>query len=163
MTGAERRLQKFRKLVAHARERIGLDVGFVLWDGSTVPATLAPDALAIRIVDEGVVAALLRRPNLETLANLWVTRRIEEINGTLFDLAGVRRSKRTRDFLRSLDKGLALRALLPFLFVSRGGPWPLENQPSERPSDGSPAENKKNIAYHYDLSNAFYALWLDQE
>ena len=25
------------------------------------------------------------------------------------------------------------------------------------------AENKKNIAYHYDVSNAFYALWLDKE
>jgi cyclopropane-fatty-acyl-phospholipid synthase len=35
--------------------------------------------------------------------------------------------------------------------------------PDERPSDGTPAENKKNIAYHYDVSNAFYALWLDRE
>jgi cyclopropane-fatty-acyl-phospholipid synthase len=28
---------------------------------------------------------------------------------------------------------------------------------------GDPGENKQNIAYHYDVSNAFYALWLDDE
>jgi len=163
MTGAERRLQRFRKLIEHARERIGLDVGFVLWDGSTVPATLAPDALAIRVADEGVVAALLRRPSLETLANLWVARRIDQVNGTLFDLAGVRRTKRTRDFLRSLDKSLALRALLPFLFLPRGGPWPLEAQAEEAGNAAAREQNRQNIAHHYDVSNAFYALWLDPE
>jgi cyclopropane-fatty-acyl-phospholipid synthase len=163
LTGAQRRLFRFRQVLDHARERLGLDLGFVLWDGSTVPAGLEPDAFAIKVADEGAIAGLLRRPTLETLAQLWLARRIEQINGTLFDLAGVRHTKRTRDFLRSVDKGLAVRALLPFLFVSRGGPWPFEDQPSERPSDGSPAENKKNIAYHYDVSNTFYALWLDKE
>ena len=58
---------------------------------------------------------------------------------------------------------MLLATLAKFLFVPRGGPWPLNEQPEEAPSDGSPAENKKNIAYHYDVSNAFYALWLDQE
>jgi cyclopropane-fatty-acyl-phospholipid synthase len=53
--------------------------------------------------------------------------------------------------------------LAKFLMVPRGGPWPLSNQPEEAPSDGSPSENKKNIAYHYDVSNAFYELWLDKE
>ena len=160
---AETRLANFKQVLAHARERIGLDVGFVLWDGSTVPADLKPGAFAIRIADEGAVAALVRRPRLETLAHLWVARRVEEVNGTLFDLAHVRRTKRTRDFLKSLDKGLILRTLLPFLFVSRGGPWPLEQQPRDRENKGDPGENKDNIAYHYDVSNAFYALWLDKE
>ena len=50
-----------------------------------------------------------------------------------------------------------------FWRVDRGGPWPLEEIPSEKPSSGDPKENKKNIAYHYDVSNAFYALWLDKE
>ena len=33
----------------------------------------------------------------------------------------------------------------------------------DRESDGSEAENTRNIAYHYDVSNAFYALWLDRD
>jgi cyclopropane-fatty-acyl-phospholipid synthase len=163
MSGAERRLKSLARLLDHARERLGLDLGFVLWDGSTVPAGMAPGALAIAIADEGAVAALIRRPNVETLANLLVAKRLDIRNGTVFDLAAIRPKVRSREFRKTLDKGLLVRTLFKFLLVPRGGPWPLEDTPDEKPSDGSPAENKKNIAYHYDVSNAFYALWLDKE
>ena len=53
--------------------------------------------------------------------------------------------------------------MLPFLFVSRGGPWPLDAQPQDQRNTGDPDENRKNISYHYDVSNAFYELWLDKE
>jgi cyclopropane-fatty-acyl-phospholipid synthase len=163
VNAAEERLASLKIFLAHVRERLGIDVGFALWDGSSVPADLAPGALAISIADEGVVAALLRRPNGETLANLWVTGRLDIRNGTVFDLGRIRPKVRTREFRKTVDKRILLRTLFKFLFVSRGGPWPLEDTPDERPSDGTPAENKKNIAYHYDVSNAFYALWLDRE
>ena len=85
MTAAARRLQSLASLLAHVRERLGVDIGFVLWDGSTVPADLAArDVLAI--ADEGAVAALIRRPKLDTLFNLLVSARLELRNGTLFDL-----------------------------------------------------------------------------
>jgi cyclopropane-fatty-acyl-phospholipid synthase len=157
------RLKSFKRLLAHLRERIGLDLGFVLWDGSTVPADLPADALAVVIADEGAVAALARGPKLETLTNLWVSRRIDIRNGTIFDVAARRPATRTRDIRKSLDKTLALGTLAKFLAVSRGGPWPLRDIPDEAPSSGDAAENKRNIAYHYDVSNAFYALWLDRE
>ena len=160
---AEDRLRSFRRLLEHVRERAGLDLGFVLWDGSTVPADLAPDALAVVIADEGAVAALARKPKLETLTGLWVTRRIDLRGGTLFDVAERRPRVRTREIRKSLDKRLALGTLAKFLPVSRGGPWPLEAIPDESPSSGAAAENKRNIAYHYDVSNAFYALFLDRE
>jgi cyclopropane-fatty-acyl-phospholipid synthase len=163
VNAAEQRLASLKVFLAHVRERLGLDVGFVLWDGSTVPADLAPGALAVRIADEGVIAALLRRPNGETLGNLWVTGRLDIRNGSLIDLGRMRPKVRTRQFRKTVDKRLLLSTLLRFLFVPRGGPWPLADTPSERPSDGSPEENKKNIGYHYDVSNAFYALWLDRE
>jgi cyclopropane-fatty-acyl-phospholipid synthase len=162
---ADDRLQAFRKLLGDARERLGLDIGFVLWDGSTVPADLKPDALAVAFADEGAIAGLVRRPRLDTLSNLWVSKRIDLRNGTLFDLANVRaaRKVRTKDFLKTLDKWALARLVWAFWRVDRGGPWPLEEIPTEKPSSGDPAENKKNIGYHYDVSNAFYALWLDRE
>ncbi|MFL9825127.1 class I SAM-dependent methyltransferase [Rhodoplanes sp. SY1] len=163
MDAAARRLDSFGKLLAHARERLALDIGFVLWDGARVPDDLAPEALAVRIADEGAVAALVRRPNLETLANLWAAGRIALVNGTIFDLVKQRPKVRTKDFLKTLDKTLTLTTAARFFTVSRGGPWPLEETPDEAPSSGAPSENKKNIAYHYDVSNAFYALWLDRE
>src|SRR5437870_1292507 len=74
---ASTRLESFRALLAETQQTLGLDVGFVLWNGGSVPEGLAVDALAIKIADEGAIAALLRRPTLDTLLNLWVSARID--------------------------------------------------------------------------------------
>jgi cyclopropane-fatty-acyl-phospholipid synthase len=66
-------------------------------------------------------------------------------------------------FARKLSKFLAFNTGRKFLFLDRGGPWPLSDQPDEKPSDGNAEENQKNIAYHYDVSNAFYKLFLDDQ
>jgi cyclopropane-fatty-acyl-phospholipid synthase len=161
--GAAGRIDSFRRLLAHVRERLALDVGFALWDGSTVPGDLAPDAFAVAFADEGAVAALVRRPKLETLANLWVTARIDIRNGSLFDLVARRPKAGTKTSLKSLDRWLVAGTVLKFLPVARGGPWPLETTQAYRQSDGSTVENKKNIQFHYDVSNAFYQLFLDAE
>ena len=163
MSGAQGRLDIFKRLLTHLREQLQLDVGFVLWDGSWVPADFPRDAFAIKFGDEGAIAGLVRRPKVETLAHLWVAKRIDLINGTLFDLAHLRKAGRSSDLGKSLSKRLVLRALAPFLFVPRGGPWPLDEQPVDQRNTGDPAGNKRNISYHYDVSNAFYALWLDKE
>ena len=158
---AARRLDAFRRLLTHLGERILPDVGFVLWDGSTVPADLSPKAFAVVIADEGAVAAMIRRPNIDTFLNLWVTRRFDLRNGSLFDLAARRPKARTRTLMKSLDKRLAFVTAARFLAVPRGGPWPLEA--IGKASGGDEAKNKENIHYHYDLSNRFYELFLDPE
>jgi cyclopropane-fatty-acyl-phospholipid synthase len=160
---AATRLASFKKLLVHVRQRLDLDLGFILWDGTTVPDGLVPDALALRIADEGVVAALVRRPKLDTILNLWVTGRLDLRGGTLFDVVARRPKVRTKDFLRALDKRLALDVAARFLFVSRGGPWPLERVRTDAPADGSEGANRDNVQYHYDLSNEFYALFLDPD
>ena len=160
---AQTRLTSLKTLLAHVRDATKLEVGFVLWDGSTVPAGLAPNALAISLADEGAIGALVRKPKLDTILNLWVTKRIDIRNGTSFDIAGLGDRVRGRDLRAAVDKRLAFSTLLKFLFVPRGGPWPLENIQEDRPSDGSERENKTNIQYHYDVSNAFYTLFLDPE
>lgn len=161
--GAQGRLKNFRDLLTQMHRRLGLEFGFRLWDGSLAPADWPPDALALAIADEGVVAALLRAPTIATLANLWAAKRIDIVNGAIFDLVARRPKGRTRDLRKSLLSLGALRKGFAFLFVPRGGPWPLEAIGKDRQSDGSAALNKQNIAHHYDVSNAFYALWLDPE
>jgi cyclopropane-fatty-acyl-phospholipid synthase len=157
------RLKSFRNLLSHARQVLELDIGFRLWDGSTVPEDLDPEAFAIRLADENLVAALLRSPNLETLLNLWVSKRIDFENGDMFDLLARRPKVRTREIRKHLSKIKVFNALRRFLFLDKGGPWPLSDQPDEKPTDGSKAENRKNIKYHYDVSNAFYELFLDKQ
>jgi cyclopropane-fatty-acyl-phospholipid synthase len=144
---------------------MALQFGFRLWDGSTIPTSLPADALLLSIADEGVIASLLRRPNLDTLANLWAAARVDIHHGTIFDFVQRRPKARTRDILRgrTVDRRLAVTALLRFLLVPRGGPWPLENIPRDRPSSGDPEENKRNVEFMYDQSNRFYELFADPE
>lgn len=160
---SNRRLEILRNFLLQFRHSAGLDLGFVLWDGTTVPDGLPSESLAISIADEGVVAALVRRPKLDTIISLWATARLDIRNGNILDVAHSRPKIRTKEIWRSFDKKFALLLAASFLFVPRGGPWPLSSVPNEPTSDGSAARNKKNIAYHYDLSNAFYALFLDPE
>jgi len=161
---ATRRLDSFRRLLTHINERILPGLGFVLWDGSTAPVDLPSDALALVIADEGAVAAMIRRPNIDTFLNLWVTSRFDLRNGSFFDLAACRPKTRIRTLMKSFDKLLALTTLARFVFVPRGGPWPLEAVRKHKVrADGSEAVNKENVHYHYDLSNRFYELFLDPE
>lgn len=162
--GTAARLRGFARLLGSVRERLGLDIGFVLWNGSTVPADLPQTALAVAIADEGAVAALIRRPNVDTLANLWVSGRLDIRNGSLFDLVARRPKVRTKTLLKSLDKGALVATAARFLFVSRGGPFPLEDVPAGSGlADGTEAANRENVQHHYDASNDFYALFLDPE
>ncbi len=163
MGKAEKRLASLKALLDDAHRRLGLEFGFRLWDGALVPSDWPSDALAIRVADEGAVASFIRAPRLPTLANLWAAKRLDIVNGDLFDLVAKRPKARTRDLKKGLDKLAVLRTALAFLFVPRGGPWPLEAVGQDRESSGAEAENKKNIAYHYDVSNAFYQLWLDEK
>ena len=163
MGKAEKRLTALKTLLAGAHARLGLAFGFRLWDGARIPSDWPADGLTIALADEGAVAALVRAPRLPTLANLWAARRIDIVNGTLFDLVAKRPAARSRELRGALLTPAALRTGLAFLFTPRGGPWPLEATRQDRESDGSEVQNKRNIAHHYDVSNAFYRLWLDEE
>ena len=161
---AKSRLEAIRRLLIHAHERLDLAFGFKLWDGSTIPENLPKDALMIRLADEAMIAALLRKPNIDTLANLWVSARLDILNGSIFDLVARRPAIRTKALLRSLDKKDVVTTLMRFLFLSRGGPFPLEQVRGDKAlKDGSEDANRDNVHYHYDVSNDFYALFLDPE
>lgn len=158
-----RRLASFRAFLEEFHRKLDLGFGFLLWSGETVPSGYPKNELCVFFADEGAVAALIRRPNLDTLANLWASARVDIRNGTIFDLVARRPTRRTREWLKDLDRWAMAKMAMRFAFVPRGEPWPFEKQPNERPSRGGAEENKKNIAYHYDVSNAFYELWLDRE
>src|SRR6476661_5003653 len=165
INGAAERLDSVRRLLTDAYHSMSLEIGFVLWDGSTVPANLRADAIAISIADEGVVASLVRRPSLDTLTNLWVSARIDIRNGTIFDLVERRPNVRSKDIMRgkTVNRQLALKTMLRFALVPRGGPWPLEHIRPDRPSSGNPEENRRNVQSGYDLSNRFFALFADPD
>jgi cyclopropane-fatty-acyl-phospholipid synthase len=158
------RLEAFRNLLAQAHRALELPFGFELWDASTVPADLPCYAMRILIARESVVASLLRRPTLDTLINAHVAGLIDVRNGTIFDLAEQRPQGRIGRRLKGVSKWLALRTGLQFLKAPADMPRPLDRiQERASARDGKPTTNKANVAYHYDVSNAFYRLFLDAE
>ncbi|WP_020187190.1 cyclopropane-fatty-acyl-phospholipid synthase family protein [Methylopila sp. 73B] len=165
MTAAERRLALARDIAASVAPLLGPHLALRLWDGSTVPANAGSDQLVVKFGDEGTLAALSKSPKLDTLVRLHALGRIDLENGDLFDLAERRPSVRGRDLLRAVGPLKLARGAAAFLKVPAGQtklPW--EGQPGAAPGkSGDPENNQKNIAHHYDVSNAFYRLFLDEK
>jgi len=162
MSGATR-LDSLRELLGRAHRALGLSFGFELWDGSTIPRDLAPDAMRLVIGAESVVAALVRRPGLETVLNAHVAGLLDVKNGTIFDLAAERPQGKIGRRLKGVGAFQALRTAARFWRSPERMPRPLARVRDPAPRDGQPASNKANVAYHYDVSNAFYRLFLDPE
>ena len=164
MIAARRRLDALKTLLAHVVDRLQIDLGLALWDGSSIPHDLRAGALALAIADEGAVAALIRRPKLDTLFNLLASARLELRNGTLFDLMAQRPRVRSKDFRKALDKNARASAAAQ-LPVGPARRTVAARRSARRQGGATEARqaNRANIQYHYDLSNAFYALFLDPE
>ncbi|WP_246529335.1 class I SAM-dependent methyltransferase [Microvirga zambiensis] len=162
--GETARLEMFRDLLRDAHRALDLQFGFELWDGSTIPADLPSYAMRLVIRRESVIAALLRRPNLDTALNAYVSGLLDLKNGTIFDLADQRPRGKVGRQLRGMSKLKALKTAYHFLRAPADMPRPLarvEDKADAR--DGKPQTNKQNVAYHYDVSNEFYQLFLDPE
>jgi cyclopropane-fatty-acyl-phospholipid synthase len=157
------RLGAITRLLADAHRKLGLKLGFLLWDGSRVPADWPAEGLMIRLADEGVIAAIVRRPKADTLIKLHVAGRIEAVGGTIFDIAAARPEGKVTREIAKVSKLAALDVVRRFWSVDRGPPSVLDAvRGDEIDRDGKPATNKANVAYHYDVSNDFYRLFLDE-
>lgn len=163
-TASGPRLAAIRRLLSDAHGRLGLRLGFQLWDSSRVPTDWPADGLMIALADEGVVASLVRRPKPDTLIKLHVAGRIDVVNGTIFDLAASRPDVKVSRAIRGVSKLAVLEVVRRFWSADRGPPSVLDAvRGDEIARDGKPDTNKANVAYHYDVSNEFYRLFLDAE
>ena len=159
----ERRLDAVRELVSQLREQFDINASVKLWDGSLVPlGREVTSQLAITIDSPGVLSSLIRWPSLDRLIQHYAHGRIGIEGGTLIDLGEKFAFKKSGSKLKKLNKRRALGALLPLLFT-----------PAEKPGStlgfkgdqvGARREKSDNaafVAFHYDLSNEFYDLFLD--
>jgi cyclopropane-fatty-acyl-phospholipid synthase len=159
-----------RKLAAARRLAVllapALQAGFSLrlWNGDLVPLGPAARAdLTIAVNSPIVITRLMRKPRLTTVIDQFAAGGLAIEGGTLLDIAAARGTA-SRGAAGRVNKLRLAWALLPFLFARTG------SQAETLAFGGSQAgradagrDDRALVQFHYDLSNAFYALFLDPE
>ena len=160
-----KQLAAARRLIAEIADALDIDAAVQLWDGSRVPlGQNVRGPLTLTIAGPGVVASMLRRPTLDRLIRLYAKGRIGLEGGTLIDLGLQLQQTSTRRRLKGLSKRRLAAALLPFLFAAPDRPGRSRDYSGDETGRGrGREENRDFVQFHYDVSNEFYALFLDPE
>ncbi len=161
---SDRKLAAARRLAALLAPAMQAGFSVRLWNNELLP--LGPAArgdLAIAIRSPDAITRLLRRPRLSTLIDLFTAGTLAIEGGTLLDIDAARGAG-ARGLGRRLDKRRLAGALLPFLFARAGETGQtLAFAGSQATRAGARRDDRALVQFHYDLSNAFYALFLDPE
>jgi cyclopropane-fatty-acyl-phospholipid synthase len=164
--GADRRIRAARTVIAHVAGHLQADLSIRLWDGTVLP--LGPGARSdIQIVVSGPAAIrrLLLKPGLMTLFELFATGDLAIEGGSPLEAADRWDHGRAVHLARRVDKLLMARQALPFLLRrDRTARTPAAYDETGREGIGAEQSGRRDqdfIRFHYDVSNDFYALFLD--
>ncbi|MES0883218.1 class I SAM-dependent methyltransferase [Roseibium sp. SCP14] len=151
-----------RTVLEHLHEALELQFAFELWDGSFVPADAPRDGMRVAL-SETALTRLLRRPGIKTVIDLYSTAEIDPRGGSIFDFADKRPTVKGREVRKRLNKGLLLKNALPLLLGSKSNDRSdqIDGLDAGKLADRSSGSRKDDIAFHYDVSNDFYRLFLD--
>ncbi len=126
-----------------------------LWTGERIGPEAGP---VLRINDAGAVRRIARRPAIDTMAELWADKRLDIENGSIFDIAEMRPDGGLKGRLRALPRWRVARDMPALLLGDTGDP---ATRLAGRNAFAS-GSAKEAIQHHYDVSNAFYELFLDR-
>jgi cyclopropane-fatty-acyl-phospholipid synthase len=127
-----------------------------LWTGERLGLATGP---VVAINDPDVVRQVLRRPSLSTLIEMWTSKAIDIEDGSPLDLYALRFEGKLRAKLKSLPKRALLRDLPAVMFSGKQMSTRADLAGRNPFAGGS---SKEAIQHHYDISNAFYQLFLDE-
>jgi len=157
-------LDATKAVIAQLARHLDVDIAIQLWDGTILP--LGPGAQEeIRIVlgSPRVLRRLLMDPSLITIAELYSAGDLDIIGGDPIDAMRHVDHLQFRFLPGKVNKAKLLRLALPILLKS--SPFTsLVNRFTDKvglsPARGR--NDKDMISFHYDVSNAFYELFLDE-
>ncbi|PTE08126.1 SAM-dependent methyltransferase [Mesorhizobium helmanticense] len=135
-----------------------LDPGFAvkLWTGERIGPATGP---VLTINDQDIVWRMVRRPSFSTLIEMWISKAVDVEDGSLFDFYALPSRGNIKAKLKTLPK-LAILRDLPAVLFSRKQMAAQADLAGRNPFvSGS---SKEAIQHHYDISNAFYRLFLDE-
>ncbi len=150
MVAQSRSVRIIRTVIETIRPQFNIE----LWDGTRIGNF---DGAALVINDPTIVRQLLLKPNYDSLIDIWVSGRVDVRNGTIFDLANAKIDGKLKQRIKELPKWQLLKDLPALVFAGKSA--------ARSAVDGKApfvsGSNKEAITHHYDVSNAFYQLFLD--
>jgi cyclopropane-fatty-acyl-phospholipid synthase len=147
----ERAARIVRNVVKSLAPRFAVE----LWTGERIgPA----DGPALKVNTPAAVREIVRHPRLKTIVELWISKAVDIDNGSIFDIIELKPEGKFKHKLKNLPK-LQLMRDVPSLLFSGG-----ELAQSSLGKSGAyvSGSDKDAIQHHYDVSNAFYRLFLDE-
>ena len=160
-----KQIELARALVREMADKLDIDAFVRLWDGSRLPlGKNASGPFEISIADAGVIGSILRKPTLDSIIQQYVARGIDFSGGTLVDLGQQLQKDGKSLKLKPKDLAKIGLKLAPFFFAKTADvkdAHGFEGDITGRKR--KTGDNKDFIQFHYDLSNEFYALFLDPE
>ena len=151
-------------LIKDIAEKLDANLSVKLWDDSIIPlGNNVTSNYLITITSPGVIASLLKGPSLDKLIRHYIHKKIDFEGGTLFDIMEHLVFSKTRKRLKQLKKTTLLHKLSPFLLVKSEEPEASRAfTGDETGSNTKERDEKKFMEFHYDVSNEFYKLFLDE-
>ncbi|HET7413220.1 MAG TPA: class I SAM-dependent methyltransferase, partial [Pararhizobium sp.] len=139
-------------------ETLGPEFPVELWNGERIGPHATEPGARLKINDPDALKRLLLHPNIASLVELWAGGAIDIEDGSLFDIVERGSKGKLKTRLRALPKWRIARHLPSVLMAQ---------QSSKRSGLASNkafavGSDKQAIAHHYDVSNAFYRLFLDE-
>jgi cyclopropane-fatty-acyl-phospholipid synthase len=144
LRGAQVLQSKIANYLESMRNRQAIPVTVALWDGSQIP--LGPQSRVRISVRSAQAARFLFRPSLDSLGQGYVEGHLD-VDGRIDEVFKVAQT------LARQANGDSTRGRLPVGPIARA----IGRASHSRKTD------RRAIEHHYDVSNAFYALWLDPQ
>ncbi len=151
MNASDRAVRIVRTVVASLQPLFAVE----LWNGERIGPQSGP---VLKINDPDTIQKIIRRPNFETILKLWIAKSVDVEDGTLFDIVDLRPEGSLKARLRTLPKMQLLRDVPAVLVSGRARPQDAGLGGENPFASGS---DKRAIEHHYDISNDFYRLFLD--
>lgn len=162
---SRRQLRQARLLFEFLRGRLNSPVSVRLWDGSLIPlADTVEPGLEILISGPGVIGELLRRPTAHRLLRVFAQGGIDYSGADLVTLIEKARVRHSRRKSRGLPLGMLARFASAFI-LEKGEGITLGHRYTGDETGLRRAQHDNNdfIQFHYDISNKFYRLFLDEQ
>ena len=135
-----------------------------LWNGEVLPlGPGARDDIRIRIGSPGAIGRLIRSPRLTTLVEVYLSGDLDIIGASPFDALQRWDHLKAVGLKRSVNRATILRAAIPFLTAQAPGDAGMGFAATVRRLAGRGRDDTGMIQFHYDVSNAFYGLFLGRE